>query len=263
MTGYVEGAGSDLLIEVTCSAEVDDHETREYVWEGRGGPFTILVADEMFAPTYTSKEVAEGMTVNPGETVIDVGSGSGILAFVAARLGAARVYGTELNPRAVHVARRNTELLRLGRTVDIRHGSLFEPVQDVVADVVIGDVSGVPDDFAEQTDWFPGGYSGGPTGAELPIAMLEGACSHLRPGGRLYLPTGSIQDEGTILRAARRLFGENRIRELRERLLPLPSRIAESAVVRKLMDSGVVRLIRRGSRSLWELHVWELTAPPR
>jgi len=147
-------------------------------------------------------------------------------------------------------------------TVDIREGSLFDPVKGVMADVVIGDVSGIPDDFAAVSDWFPGGYSGGPTGAELPVAMLEEARSHLNPGGRLYLPTGSIQDEGAILRAARRVFGENRIHQLRERLLPLPGKIAESSVVRKLMDSGVVRLIRKGSRSLWEVRVWELTAPP-
>jgi 16S rRNA G1207 methylase RsmC len=241
---------------------MEESATREYVWEGRGGPFTILVSDGIFAPTHTSREVAESMIVEAGDTVIDVGSGTGILAFVAARLGAGRVYGTELNPLAVRVANRNAELLGLTGSVDIREGYLFEPVGDVMADVVIGDVSGVPDEFAALSDWFPGGYSGGPTGAELPVAMLEEARSHLRPGGRLYLPTGSIQDEGAILRAARRLFDEGRIRQLRERLLPLPSRIAESAVVRRMMDSGVVRLIRKGSRSLWEVRVWELTAPP-
>lgn len=246
----------------TMLTSMDETDSREYVWDGRGGPFTILVSDRIFAPTHTSKEVAAGMTVNAGETVIDVGSGSGILAFVAAKLGAMRVFGTELNPLAVRLARRNAEMLGLSDSVDIREGSLFEPVEEIVADVVIGDVSGIPDEFAAETGWFPGGYAGGPTGAELPVAMLEGARSHLRPGGRLYLPTGSIQDEGAILRAARRVFGENRIRKLRERLLPLPSRIGESSVVRRLMESGVVRLIRRGSRSLWELNVWELTAPP-
>jgi SAM-dependent methyltransferase len=224
----------------------------EYTWEGRGGPFTILLAPSVFAPTYTSKEVAEGLLVNEGETVIDVGCGSGVLSFVAARLGAGRVYGTDANPEAIAIARRNAARLGLQDSVDLRTGSLFEPLWGIQADVVIGDVSGVPDDIAAVSDWFPGGFSGGPTGAEVPV----------RPGGRLYLPTGSIQDEGAVLRAARRIFGEGRMRQLRERLLPLPTKISENAVVRRLMDSGVVNFIRRGSRLLWELRIWECTLPP-
>jgi hypothetical protein len=91
--------------------------------------------------------------------------------------------------------------------------------------------------------------------------MLERAADHLKPGGRLYLPTASLQDEGAVLRTARRVFGEARMRELRERLLPLPGKLAESAVVRRLMDSGVVNLIRRGSRQLWRLRIWECQTP--
>ena len=78
---------------------------------------------------------------------------------------------------------------------------------------------------------------------------------------RLYLPTGSIQDERKILGAARRIFGEVRMRKLTERLFPLPTKISDTAVVRRLMDSGVVRFIKKGSRLLWELRVWECTAP--
>jgi release factor glutamine methyltransferase len=234
----------------------------EYTWDGRGGPFTILLAPSVFAPTYTSREVAEGLVVNEGETVIDVGCGSGVLSFVAARLGAAQVYGTDANEAAIAIARRNAERLGLQGAVDLRAGSLFEPLHGIKADVVIGDVSGVPDDIAAVSDWFPGGFSGGPTGAEVPVAMLEASRPHLRPGGRLYLPTGSIQDEGAVLRAARRIFGEGRMRQLRERLLPLPAKIAENAMVRRLMDSGVVNFIRKGSRLLWELRIWECTLPP-
>jgi precorrin-6B methylase 2 len=234
----------------------------EYTWEGRGGPFTILLAPSVFAPTYTSREVAEGIIVNRGETVIDVGCGSGVLSFVAARLGAGRVYGTDTNAAAVALALRNADRLGLRESVDLRAGSLFEPLDGIQADVVIGDVSGVPDDIAAISDWFPGGFSGGPTGAEVPVAMLEASRPHLKPGGRLYLPTGSIQDEGAVLRAARKIFGEGRMRQLRERLLPLPAKIGENAMVRRLMESGVVNFIRKGSRLLWELRIWECTLPP-
>ena len=237
-------------------------EAHEYLWTGRGGPFDLLLTPGVFAPTHVSREMAEGLVVNPGDTVIDVGAGSGVLSFVAARLGAGMVYGTELNRTAVTVARQNAQRLGLSDRVEIREGNLFEPLAGIRANVVIGDVSGIPDDIALVSDWFPGGYSGGPTGAEVPVAMLETAAAYLLPGARFYLPTASIQDEGAVLRAARRLFGEGRIKKLRERVFPLPGKISETAVVRRLMETGVVRFIRRGSRLLWELRIWECTAPP-
>jgi ribosomal protein L11 methyltransferase len=43
----------------------------------------------------------------PGESVLDYGCGSGILAIAAARLGAGRVVGVDVDPRAVDAARMN------------------------------------------------------------------------------------------------------------------------------------------------------------
>lgn len=45
----------------------------------------------------------------PGDTVIDLGSGSGILAIAAARLGAVRATGIEVDPEAEPVATANAE----------------------------------------------------------------------------------------------------------------------------------------------------------
>ena len=39
--------------------------------------------------------------------------------------------------------------------------------------MLIGDVSGIPDEIAQVTGWFPDGRAGGPTGAELPSLMLQ------------------------------------------------------------------------------------------
>ncbi len=48
-----------------------------------------------------------------GLSVLDVGSGSGILSFAAELLGARRVVGFDLDPQAVCIARRNAALNRL------------------------------------------------------------------------------------------------------------------------------------------------------
>ncbi len=63
----------------------------EIEWKGRTGPFLLQLGPGVFSPTATSKTLAEAIEIEPGDTVIDVGCGSGVLAFVAAKLGAAMV----------------------------------------------------------------------------------------------------------------------------------------------------------------------------
>ncbi len=235
-----------------------DRGESELVWKGRTGPFTINVNPGVFAPTHTSRTIADALEIEPGDTVIDVGCGSGVLSFVAARLGAERVVGCDLSPEAVEVARANASRLGLEDRTEFRVGDLLEPVGDVRAQVVIGDVSGIPDEIAQVAGWFPDGRAGGPTGAELPAAMLESlSATHcLAPGGRLYLPTGTIQAENKILEVARRVFGSVNLQPLLEREFPLPDVVAKSKAVARMMKEGILNLHERGSRLLWRLQIW-------
>jgi SAM-dependent methyltransferase len=229
---------------------------RQIEWNGRTGPFPLLLTPSVFPPTHTSRVVAEALDVPAGATVIDVGCGSGVLGIVAARLGAGRVVGCDASPDAVLIAQRNAERLGLADQMEFRQGNLLEPVRDVSADVVIGDVSGIPDEVAKVAGWFPDGRSGGPTGSELPVAMLQEVGDVLTPGGVMVLPTGTIQAEDRVLEAARKIFGERNIERILEREFPLPDLVAKSRAVARLVASGILRLRQRGSRLLWRLSVW-------
>lgn len=238
-----------------------DHPAEPFEWKGRAGPFTLELTPPVFRPTHISLALAESLEVHPGETVVDVGCGSGVLSFVAAKLGAGRIYGSDISEESVRVAAENARLLGLADRTEFRAGSLFEPLRDVTADVIIGDVSGIPDDLAEVSGWFPGGHAGGPTGAEVPVAMLESMGDCLRRGGRMYLPTATIQDENRVLAAARRIFGAANLAEVVEREFPLPTLVARSKAVARLMTEGLIALRQRGSRMLWRLAIWRCIRP--
>jgi len=231
-------------------------DLREIVWNGATGPFPLLLSPTVFAPTSTSRMLAEAMEVPPGATVIDVGCGSGVLSFVAARLGAGRVIGCDLMPEAVADAERNARRLGLADRVEFRVGNLLEPVRDERAKIIIGDVSGIPDELAKESGWFPGGRAGGPTGSELPVAMVETLGDCLDRGGVMYLPTGTIQDENRVIAAARRAFGASNMDEVVTREFPLPGLLAKSQALAQLVTEGLVNLRRKGSRLLWKLTVW-------
>lgn len=66
-----------------------------------------------------------------GGKVLDVGTGSGILAIAAARLGAKDVLGVDIDPMAVRVARENVEKNGLSDVIDIREGDLVAGLEDV------------------------------------------------------------------------------------------------------------------------------------
>jgi SAM-dependent methyltransferase len=232
-------------------------------WKGRTGPFTVSLGHGVFHPTHTSRAIADALEIGPQDTVIDVGCGSGVLSFVAARLGARRVIGSDVSEEAVEVARENAVRLGLQDDVEFRSGNLLDPVRGERADVIIGDVSGIPDEIGRLAGWFPDGRAGGPTGAELPAAMLESIRENdcLAPGGRLYLPTGTIQAENRILDVARKIFGAANLQSLLSREFPLPEVVAGSKAVAQLMKDGIVDLRARGSRLLWRLQVWRCELP--
>ncbi|MES1262132.1 MAG: 50S ribosomal protein L11 methyltransferase [Acidobacteriota bacterium] len=76
--------------------------------------------------------------IKPGATLVDVGTGSGILAEVAIRLGAGRAVASDTDPDAVAVAREN--FARAGVAVPLFTGSA-DAIGRGVADVIVANIS--------------------------------------------------------------------------------------------------------------------------
>jgi methylase of polypeptide subunit release factors len=91
-----------------------------------------------------------------GRRVFDVGTGTGVLAFVLARAGAS-VVATDVEPRAVACARENAVLLGLADRVEVALADLFPPGR---ADLVVSNPPWLPDEAhtpLERAVYDPGG----------------------------------------------------------------------------------------------------------
>ena len=83
--------------------------------------------------------------VRPGMTVFDVGTGSGVLAIVAAKLGAKRVEAVDFDPVAVRVARENVrqndveDIVRTGQSDLLKSvaGEADLIIANIIADIIV------------------------------------------------------------------------------------------------------------------------------
>lgn len=126
-------------------------------------------------------------TVKPGDVVLDLGTGSGVLAIVAAKLGASRIVATDIDPIAVAVAAENVARNGLATLpdgpLDIRLGSVPADLTATV-DVLVANI------LAEVLDGlFDSRYD------NVPLA------EPVAPGGVLVL-SGIIADKAGLVLAA-------------------------------------------------------------
>lgn len=79
--------------------------------------------------------------IKEGNTVIDVGTGSGILMVAAEKLGAGKIVGTDIDPMAVEVAEENLLLNKVDmEKAKAYAGDLVTVVQDEKFDVVVANI---------------------------------------------------------------------------------------------------------------------------
>lgn len=113
-------------------------------WEKQPGDLIIELDPGMAFGTGTHETTAMCVELIEkhyrGGKVLDVGTGSGILAIAAARLGATDVLGVDIDPMAVRVARENVEKNGLSAVIDIREGDLVAGLGDVRCDFAVANI---------------------------------------------------------------------------------------------------------------------------
>jgi release factor glutamine methyltransferase len=114
-------------------SELRAGQTFEYL--GR----TIVVPPDVMPITGTSHLLGEAVLaeVRPSDRVLDMGTGSGVNAILAAS-ESNDVVAVDVNPLAVEAARQNAERNGVADRIDVRHSDVFENV-DAEFDLMIFD----------------------------------------------------------------------------------------------------------------------------
>lgn len=148
--------------------------------EWLGKPFILF--KDVFWPFYDNP-LLEKMPNLKGQTALDVGTGSGVIAIFLAYAGVSKVLAVDINPAAVACAKENAKLNGFERVIEVRQSDAFSNVKDEEKfDVITANLpfrNKHAKDFVESTMW--------DDGLRTHEKFFKGAGSHLNEKGRIYL----------------------------------------------------------------------------
>jgi len=152
--------------------------------------------------------------VKEGDTVLDIGTGCGILAIIAAKK-AKKVIATDLNSHAVKCTRLNAKVNRVAPKVDVRLGDLFKPIRKTEKfDLLIFNAPYLPSSPSEQRTWIGRAWAGGPAGRQLIDRFIIEAPHYLKRNGKILLVQSSLANiDETIKKFSEASFGAQVVAE--------------------------------------------------
>ncbi len=188
------------------------------------GVVELNVPPGVHPPPQSTIDLARLLDIKPGERVLELGCGAGLLSIAAAKLGARRVVATDLDPRALDAAHRNVRANSLEKVVEVRAGSWYEAVDGCSSPFTGGEKFDVIIATPPQTPG-PAPFGpkyGGADGTRHLSAVIRGSHGYLESRqGRLWLLAISLANPPVLWDQLRNYFTEvSLVRETERRFTP-------------------------------------------
>jgi release factor glutamine methyltransferase len=148
---------------------------------------------DVLSATPYSLFLAENIPLMPGKTVVDLGTGSGVLGIVAKLQGAAVVYVLDINAEAIEIALENAVRNGVGAGFEpLPTGSTVLPLPDgVTVDYIICNPAQLPMRSTEKAN---DPFFAGEDGRAMIEPLIAEAPTWLADDGRLLMTHNSLSD---------------------------------------------------------------------
>ena len=155
------------------------------------GDFIINTDDNVYVPAEDSYLLADNLDIKEGQSVLEIGTGSGIVAMYASRL-TDRITVTDINFDACLLAEKNFNDNGI-ENIEILFGNMFEPVKDRKFDVILFNTPYLPtEDDEVLDDTINYAFDGGLNGRKVIDVFLDEVGNHLNDGGIVQMIQSSL-----------------------------------------------------------------------
>lgn len=164
-----------------------------------GGVLRLVVPPGVVFPAKSSVEMARILDVRPGEEVLELGCGCGLLSIVSAKLGAKRVVATDLDPACLEATLLNARQNGVEERVQARAGSWFQALDPLEEKEGFHVILATPPQTPSPRPM--GAKYGGPDGLRHIRRIAAWAPRFLKSReGRLWLLAISLVDQKELFR---------------------------------------------------------------
>jgi HemK-related putative methylase len=218
--------------------------------------FELEINKHVFPPSPHGSFFAENMKINAGESIIDIGTGSGFLAILASKLGG-KVCATDNDKDAIKLAKKNSTKNNVN--IDFQQGNYFAKFNKKFDTIIVN----LPQEIVHKNYQKSIGrqltqsFDGGPNGNKQILEFLDLAKKHMHKKSRIYIIVYTVTNYAETLKKI--------IRNYNAQLIAFDTGPTKEFVVdnigwyKKLNEIGKIKIFRIGKKWYAHEYLFELT----